>query len=983
MATNQEIVDKAQQLYVSYYGRPADPGGLAFWIEYFTETDDVDQALVEFGDSEEFLAILAENPTSTELINQLYQFMFNRDAEQEGLDFYTDLLDSGAASLASIALDIANGAQNEDLTALNNKIEVANTFTAEVASEDASYTSSDIPGAQALLATVDETQASVDAAEAAIPDLVEMMNGFFTLTEDNPVGDFSNHGTGVTVTLDGDDSETEFSVTGSAHDDVVLFEEYFKATIDGGAGVDTVDFTDAAGAYTVSLDTGTFTADEDGDGLPDFSGNLTSIESVIGSDGDDVINGGDGNDILAGGDGADTLRGGNGDDTFLYEDETDLGTEEVNGQSGADTLDLSASSIDLSLVDDQNLKSLEYLSLSNGDGDNNVTLTLDGVSVDTVGPEDFLTIIGSSAVDTINLVHDADLGNTKLVAIDVLSSLGDITITVATLTDVTTVVGPVANDGNLTLASKGSYDLSGTVFSKWDTFTGTTSAGDILILTQTQIDSLLDGATAGVIFASDMDDASGTTTITRDILQAASSLDLTDMGTLNVAQIDFGSSTLIELNESSLGGSDVYAITGTTGTLIINDDDDDQAVALTGTNNATGVAVQGIATLSIAADAGTKLTIDEAGLTGTGQVVVTGGTGVLELDDDAAVDISGVDLSDFTAVSFGAVAIAASQGTVLLGQSNLDNFDTWGTGLAVADTLEFVLSGSSLNLSNVDFDAAFVGGASTVLVTGTTGNDTITEADGDADGALMFTYDLGEGNDTFNSTEKTEATAAITVNGGAGNDTVNLTEANTGAQTATGGIGNDKLVAGDATDTLTGGRGDDTFTIAMNQTGVSITDFGLNNFTAGTTSNTTLTANTGTDIFKLNFGVATASSTTAFSDAIVSNRLAVLSINVNTGTPTTTTGNIANIAVNNKIGASTTGLTNYAAITATLNALDNIAAIDNADFVLFAQTGTLLKAFVIDNEGPATGITALEISTVTIASLGAGATIAEVDLILI
>ena len=132
MATNEEIVAAAQQLYVSYYGRPADPEGLAFWIDYFTETDDVDAALVEFGDSAEFQAIVAANPTSEELINQLYQFMFNRDAEAEGLEFYSDLLDSGQASLASIALDIANGAQNEDRTALDNKIEVANAFTAEI-----------------------------------------------------------------------------------------------------------------------------------------------------------------------------------------------------------------------------------------------------------------------------------------------------------------------------------------------------------------------------------------------------------------------------------------------------------------------------------------------------------------------------------------------------------------------------------------------------------------------------------------------------------------------------------------------------------------------------------------------------------------------------------------------------------------------------------------------------------------------------------
>jgi len=37
-----------------------------------------------FGDSDEFLAIVAANPTSDELIDQLYQFMFNRDASFAG-----------------------------------------------------------------------------------------------------------------------------------------------------------------------------------------------------------------------------------------------------------------------------------------------------------------------------------------------------------------------------------------------------------------------------------------------------------------------------------------------------------------------------------------------------------------------------------------------------------------------------------------------------------------------------------------------------------------------------------------------------------------------------------------------------------------------------------------------------------------------------------------------------------------------------------
>jgi Ca2+-binding RTX toxin-like protein len=341
MATNEEIAQAAQQLYVSYYGRPADPAGLAFWIDYFTTTDDVDAALVAFGESQEFLDIVIANPTSTDLINQLYQFMFNRDAEAEGLAFYTNLLDTGAASLASIALDIANGSQNEDRVSLDNKIDVANSFTAEVEAESAPYTAVNIPAAQAFLATVDDTAQSVTAAEAAIPGLVDMLNGFFTLDESNPVATFATYSTGVTVTLDGDDQETEFSVTGSSHNDVFLPESYFKAVLDGGGGVDTVDFSDAEGAYTVSLGVGTFSADADDNGLPDFSGNLTSIESVIGSDEADIISGADANERFDGGAGVDTLRGGAGNDTFVYENELALTTEIADGQSGTELLDFS------------------------------------------------------------------------------------------------------------------------------------------------------------------------------------------------------------------------------------------------------------------------------------------------------------------------------------------------------------------------------------------------------------------------------------------------------------------------------------------------------------------------------------------------------------------------------------------------------------------------------------------------------------------
>lgn len=251
MATNEEIVAAAQQLYVSYYGRPADPEGLAFWIEKFTESDNVDQVLVDFGTSAEYLDVI-DGLTTEEIINQLYQFMFNRDADAEGLAFYTELLESEESSLAAIALDIANGATGDDVTIIANKVGVANSFTADVEANNSLYQSSDIPGAQAVLAVVDLSDDSVAAGEAASEAFVgalpaEVAGGEYTLDEDDQTADFSAATAAVTVTLDGDSDEADFDVTGSAFDDMFILEEFRSAQLTGNAGTDTIDFSEQIG----------------------------------------------------------------------------------------------------------------------------------------------------------------------------------------------------------------------------------------------------------------------------------------------------------------------------------------------------------------------------------------------------------------------------------------------------------------------------------------------------------------------------------------------------------------------------------------------------------------------------------------------------------------------------------------------------------------------------------------------------------------
>ncbi|WP_020588606.1 DUF4214 domain-containing protein [Desulfobacter curvatus] len=166
-----ESMDLAQQLYVGYYGRPADPEGQAYWADIFDETDDLTGALEAFGTSEEYTENFGAM-TTEELIENLYQQLFGRSAEAAGIEFYTERITSGEASLITIAKQIADGAGGDDATVLNNKISVANAYTLSVETNNADYTSDDIPMAQDLLMSVDATDESVESATSMVDDIV-------------------------------------------------------------------------------------------------------------------------------------------------------------------------------------------------------------------------------------------------------------------------------------------------------------------------------------------------------------------------------------------------------------------------------------------------------------------------------------------------------------------------------------------------------------------------------------------------------------------------------------------------------------------------------------------------------------------------------------------------------------------------------------------------------------------------------------------
>lgn len=121
--------------YIAYFGRPADPGGLQFWVDSIKGAGgDVTAMVNNFGSSNEYKNLYAGS-TSEEVVNSLYQHLFNRDGEKAGVDFWTGHLKSGALTLSNIAFQIVNSALSTDAVIVAEKVTAARAFTASLDTE--------------------------------------------------------------------------------------------------------------------------------------------------------------------------------------------------------------------------------------------------------------------------------------------------------------------------------------------------------------------------------------------------------------------------------------------------------------------------------------------------------------------------------------------------------------------------------------------------------------------------------------------------------------------------------------------------------------------------------------------------------------------------------------------------------------------------------------------------------------------------------
>jgi len=152
------LAEQIEAIYIGYFGRAADAGGLAYWEQYYSQliasNHTIDQTLNiianDFAPQNETVGLypfLAGSITSLStadlqiLVTQIYQNLFGHNPDAGGETYWVGQLQSGSVPLGSAILDIANGATGVDTTVLADRIAVANTFSSETAAAGIGTTS--------------------------------------------------------------------------------------------------------------------------------------------------------------------------------------------------------------------------------------------------------------------------------------------------------------------------------------------------------------------------------------------------------------------------------------------------------------------------------------------------------------------------------------------------------------------------------------------------------------------------------------------------------------------------------------------------------------------------------------------------------------------------------------------------------------------------------------------------------------------------
>jgi hypothetical protein len=155
------------QMYIAYYQRPADPEGMAYWLDQIERAGSWEAVSAAFGAPEnpEYQGLYGGKNRS-DLVKTLYASAFGREAVDEEVSYWA----ASPHSDMNLAFAIINGAQNADLAVVDKKVQFADEVLNRVGN-NAHYAA--LGDSRGLLARIDATSDVSAAAVSALLDQYE------------------------------------------------------------------------------------------------------------------------------------------------------------------------------------------------------------------------------------------------------------------------------------------------------------------------------------------------------------------------------------------------------------------------------------------------------------------------------------------------------------------------------------------------------------------------------------------------------------------------------------------------------------------------------------------------------------------------------------------------------------------------------------------------------------------------------------------
>jgi hypothetical protein len=714
---------QVQQLYIAYFGRPADPIGQAYWAGVIDAANGSIAAVqAGFAASTESQALYG-NKSTIDKVTAIYQNVFNRSPDAAGLTYWVNQIESGKVTQAQASWTIQQNAGAGDAATVQNKLTAAQAFTANVdtAAEIAGYQGANAAAlARAFLGTVTSDNATATAAVAGAQAAVTTASvgapgTTFVLTTaaDNVAGTSAND----TITAYINTNTGSTTTTFSAADNIV-----------GGAGVDTLALTVEGANAAGSLPAATITGVEkfsirdvntSGASTYNFAGitGVTEVDSNQSTAAVTFANLGTG--VTVG------VLGATGAVSFSQATATDAVNVLLNGGLKVGTT---------------------VTNVANTAGANGAatTATINSTGAANVVGNVTLTTAGANSITALTINATTDL-TAALIAAD-YAATGTLTVTGAGKVNVGAgfdgaVINASANTGGLTASTTAGVTSSVVGSAGADTITvigALTATGSISL--GAGDDKLLAGAGGAIASTNTVDGGAGFDTVAAALINATNAAKF-----VNFEAIDI--STTATLDTALLTGSTITALTlsGGTGGATVSNVATGVGLNVSGSNTGTSTIVVKNAVTTAADTFGITFNgTADAAATALAKTAIGAGTVVVN------------DVETVTIASSGTGFVSNS---IALTDSNLKTLTITGSqdlGLTFTGTNGTVVSATVGGVSSIDGSAAtgklninlanVTGATAGLTVKGGSGDDTLTTA------AAATTLTGGAGKDTFNTT---------------------------------------------------------------------------------------------------------------------------------------------------------------------------------------------------------------------------------------